>query len=66
MDSAGFSAEKLQGSAWKFTPRRLDVEGSINFHEPHPSNKIAFYVARRFGRRLERAYGWKGEQFRLA
>jgi hypothetical protein len=66
MDCTGFAAEKLQGSAWKFTPRRLDVEGSINFHEPHPSSKIAFYVARRIGRRLERAYGWKGEHFKLA
>ncbi|KAF2795446.1 hypothetical protein K505DRAFT_406918 [Melanomma pulvis-pyrius CBS 109.77] len=53
--AAGFSAEKLHGSAWQFTPRDLDVGRSILFHEPHPTSKILFTWARRFGRRLTRA-----------
>lgn len=67
MVSTGFSAEKLHGSAWNFTPRSPDVavERSIQFHEPHPSNKIPFLWARRYGRRLARAYGWSGDMFRL-
>lgn len=67
MVAMGFSAEKLHGSAWNFTPRGIDlgVERSIQFHEPHPSNKIPFRWARRYGRRLGRAYGWGGEIFRL-
>ncbi|KAF2798204.1 hypothetical protein K505DRAFT_268147 [Melanomma pulvis-pyrius CBS 109.77] len=66
MKSTGFSAEKLYGSAWNFVPSGLDVERSIQFHDPHPSSKLGFYRARRYGRRLERAYGWKGDMFRLA
>ncbi|KAI8943245.1 hypothetical protein NX059_001267 [Plenodomus lindquistii] len=67
MVSMGFTAEKLHGSAWSFVPTKLDVgvERSIQFHEPHPSNKIPFLWAKRFGRRLLRAYGWRGEMFRL-
>lgn len=59
MVSIGFSAEKLHGSAWSFTPQTLDVslDRSIQFHEPHPSNKIPFFMAGRHGRRLARAYG---------
>ena len=66
MSSTGFRAEKLHGSAWQFSPTQLDVERSIQFHEPHPSSKIPYLVARRFGRRLNRAYGWHGGQFALA
>ncbi|KAF2111934.1 hypothetical protein BDV96DRAFT_580891 [Lophiotrema nucula] len=65
MVAAGFSVQKLHGSAWNFTPSGLDVERSIQFHEPHPSDKIPFLWARRFGRRLNRTYGWTGEMFRL-
>lgn len=64
--STGFSAEKLHGSAWQFTPKSLALERSIQFHEPHPSSKLPFTWARRYGRRLARAYGWEGEMFRLA
>ena len=63
MASAGFSIEKLYGSVWQFTPKKLDVEASIQFHEPHPQGRIPFVVARRHGRRLYRAYGWTGETF---
>lgn len=65
MASAGFGAEKLYGSAWQFRPARLDVERGIQFHEPHPSGKLLFTVARRYGRRLSRAYGWFGGMFVL-
>ncbi|KAB5518728.1 hypothetical protein GE09DRAFT_1294017 [Coniochaeta sp. 2T2.1] len=59
----GFAARKLYGSVWHFQPSRLDVDRSIQFHEPHPRGKIPFLVARRHGRRLARAYGWGGGMF---
>jgi hypothetical protein len=65
MTSAGFGAEKLYGSVWHFQPSQLDVERSIQFHEPHPVGKIPFRMARRIGRRLSRAYGWVGGMFVL-
>jgi hypothetical protein len=65
MGSTGFAAQKLYGSIWQFTPTKLDVERSIQFHEPHPAVKIRFPVARRMGRRLTRAYGWHGGMFEL-
>jgi hypothetical protein len=65
MASTGFSPQKLYGSVWQFTPTELDVERSIQFHEPHPQSKIPYRVARRFGRRLQRAYGWHGGMFVL-
>ncbi|XDG02516.1 hypothetical protein ABKA04_002131 [Annulohypoxylon sp. FPYF3050] len=66
MSSVGFCAQKLYGSVWHFQPSRLDVERSIQFHEPHPYAKIPFLVARRYGRRLNRAYGWFGDMFTMA
>ncbi|KAF3049383.1 hypothetical protein E8E11_008999 [Didymella keratinophila] len=68
MVSAGFSAEKLHGSAWRFAPvnGRLGLERGIQFHELHPENEIRFTVVRRLGRRLQRAYGWDGSLFSLA
>ena len=65
MGSVGFGIEKLYGSVWQFTPGSLDVERSIQFHEPHPSGKMPFQTARRSGRRLLRAYGWHAGMFRL-
>lgn len=65
MTSTGFKAEKLYGFVWQFSPTKLDVERSIHFHEPHPKGKMTFEVARRFGRRLTRAYGWSGGMFVL-
>jgi len=64
MRATGFSIEKLYGSVWHFMPSKLDVERSIQFHEPHPISKIPFKTARRFGRRLFRAYGWRGDMFK--
>jgi hypothetical protein len=57
MVSTGFKPQKLYGSVWMFGPTGLDVERSIRFHEPHPSKKLAYRTARRFGRRPSRAYG---------
>ena len=66
MASVGFSINKLNGSGWVFAPADDDWTQSIIFHEPHPSSKIPFQVARRFGRRLWRTYGWTSENFRRA
>jgi hypothetical protein len=63
MAATGFAPEKLYGSVWQFTPTRLDVERSIQFHEPHPRGKIPYRTARRIGRRLTRTYGWHGRMF---
>lgn len=65
LQATGFTAEKLYGSVWHFQPTTLDVERSIQFHEPHPHGKIPFVTARRYGRRLSRAYGWHGGMFML-
>ena len=65
MASVGFSAQKLYGSVWHFQPCNLDAQRSIQFHEPHPSKKIRFLVARQHGRRLNRVYGWSGDMFVL-
>ncbi|KAM0246503.1 hypothetical protein ACHAQJ_010185 [Trichoderma viride] len=65
MVSVGFVARKLYGSVWQFSPAEIDVQGSIQFHEPHPRGKISFMIARRHGRRLTRAYGWTGDMFVL-
>lgn len=66
MVAVGFAAQKLQGSAWQFTPLKMDVKQPIQFHEPHPNHKLPFTWARRFGRRLAKTYGWKGDMFQLA
>jgi hypothetical protein len=63
LSSAGFAVEKQYGSAWMFTPPAESGQRNIIFHEPHPSNKIPFHLARRYGRRLERVYGWTSETF---
>lgn len=65
LTSVGFAAEKLYGSVWQFRPVSLDVDRSIQFHEPHPRGKVPFRVARRHGRRLCRAYGWNAGMFVL-
>jgi hypothetical protein len=65
MVTVGFTAEKLHGSAWQFVPQDSALGRPIQFHEPHPSSKLPFAWARRFGRRLFRAYGWTGEMFAL-
>lgn len=71
MRNIGFALEKLGGSAWNFTPAAehlvedRGLQRSICFHEPHPGSRLPFCMARRNGRRLQRAYGWNAETFTL-
>ncbi|KAI4693598.1 uncharacterized protein J4E88_001971 [Alternaria novae-zelandiae] len=66
MVQRGFEAEKLHGSSWRFTPTTLGAERAIQFHAPHGAlSKLPLTWARRYGRRLEREYGWTGEMFTL-
>jgi hypothetical protein len=60
----GFAAEKLHGSAWQFSPTAIDLPRGIQFHEPHPNSEVPLVLARRYGARLARAYGWDGTMFR--
>jgi len=60
----GFAVEKLHGSAWQFTPKKLNLPRGIQFHEPHPSGEVPLALARRYGRRLARAYGWEASMFK--
>jgi hypothetical protein len=65
MVRVGFTAEKPQGSAWQFMPTSsTNVERGNYFHEPHPNSDVPFMLARRFGRRLERVYGWSSDSFK--
>ncbi|KAF2083683.1 hypothetical protein K490DRAFT_51025 [Saccharata proteae CBS 121410] len=72
MSAAGFRAEKLWGSAWVFYKIEAREQGrdgkrgqrkSIQFHEPHPGNKLAFWKCREYGRRLNRAFKWNEDTF---
>ncbi|RDL38913.1 Uncharacterized protein BP5553_03253 [Venustampulla echinocandica] len=65
MTSAGFAVQKLYGSIWQFSPVHAGLERSILFHEPHPEVRIQFVIARRMGRRLNRAYRWESGCFAL-
>ncbi|KAL1649351.1 hypothetical protein SLS61_006459 [Didymella pomorum] len=67
MNGIGFSVERLQGSAWQFTPGpNISTERGIHFHAPHPDSDITYVIAKRMGRRLGRVYGWHGDTFQLA
>jgi hypothetical protein len=67
MTRVGFAMEKLQGSAWQFTPGvDSNAERNIQFHEPHPDSDVPYVMAKRFGRRLGRVYGWSTDTFKLA
>jgi hypothetical protein len=67
MTRVGFAVEKLQGSAWQFTPGvDSNAERNISFHEPHPESDVPYVMAKRFGRRLGRVYGWSTDTFKLA
>jgi hypothetical protein len=68
MVSVGLIPEKLYGSVWQFSPdpAKLAIKRNIQFQEPHGANtKISYWIARRHGRRLNRAYGWDGSSFTL-
>lgn len=66
MTSLHFNVEKLYGSVWQFTPTTGSVKRGVHVHEPHPSGKIPFHMARSIGRRLSRTYGWIDDMFDLA
>jgi len=67
MARVGFAVEKLQGSAWQFSPSEIsNAERNIQFHEPHPDSDVPYVMAKRFGRRLARVYGWSADMFKLA
>ncbi|KAK5989973.1 hypothetical protein PT974_08236 [Cladobotryum mycophilum] len=65
MTSTGFAAEKRYGSVWQFQMLGEAGQVRIQFHEPHPMGKIPFFMARRHGRRLNRALRWAGTTFVL-
>lgn len=58
----GFSALKMAGSAWVMKAPNDDDDCGIIFHEPR-EEKIPRYVARRFGLKLNRRYGWTRDAF---
>lgn len=63
MRSLGFTAQKMFGLVWRFQPGdKAKAAGfddrSIDFHKHHgPVTKLTRVIARRIGRRLNRAYG---------
>ncbi|KAH6652623.1 hypothetical protein BKA67DRAFT_567035 [Truncatella angustata] len=64
MTSIGFCAEKLYGSVWQFSPNKdLSLTQAMHVHEPHPSPKIPYWVARDIGRRMNRRWGWTIKTF---
>lgn len=74
LGSVGLLPQKLHGSSWRFAPASdrdsectdARLKGSILFHQPHPSPNLPFTVARFYGRRLSRDFGWHGGMFRVA
>ncbi|PSN64457.1 hypothetical protein BS50DRAFT_678560 [Corynespora cassiicola Philippines] len=67
MSAIGFRVSNLQGSAWAFSPSKdMVATHSVQFHKPHPGNEIPYYKAMRYGRRLNRLYGWDVDTFALA
>ncbi|KAG8528670.1 uncharacterized protein KY384_006357 [Bacidia gigantensis] len=63
MTAAGFSNQKLYGSAWLFERNEGNPRKSIIFHEPHKDPKIPRNICRRMAGRLERAFGWTRNVF---
>lgn len=63
MLSIGFVVEKLFGLVWHFAPPESVTGEHIQFHAPHAGDKVRYHVARLFGRRLQRAYGWSENMF---
>lgn len=65
LNAVGLVGQKLRGSAWRFAPAPDDanLRAAIHFHEPHPSVKLPFFTAGRYGTRLRRLYGWHSGTF---
>lgn len=57
----GFSSQRLQESAWLFTPcADLGLARGSQFYQPNPDTNIPYDIAGRLGRRLKHVYGWDG------
>ncbi|KAH8668776.1 hypothetical protein BX600DRAFT_435293 [Xylariales sp. PMI_506] len=65
MVCTGFTAEKLGGWLWQFTPAWAGVWGTIQFHEPHPDDKIPHVMARQMAKRLSWMYEWNAQSFEI-
>ncbi|KAI2471192.1 hypothetical protein F4781DRAFT_387648 [Annulohypoxylon bovei var. microspora] len=70
LTSVGFTAEKLFLSGWVFTPRDESKVTHpflpIYFDEPYMGGEIHCLIARFYGRRLCRTFGWESDTFKLA
>jgi len=63
MTHLGFSCIPVGGSAFRFTPERVDVNESISFHRPHPESEWSKIQSSWVWSRLRRSYGWDVERF---
>ncbi|KID83176.1 hypothetical protein MGU_09539 [Metarhizium guizhouense ARSEF 977] len=63
MVDAGFTARNNGGSQVSF--KKLDGEGKIVFHKPHPGAKIDPVMLRAMGQRMAKWFGWRRELFVL-
>ncbi|OTB08722.1 hypothetical protein M426DRAFT_262182 [Hypoxylon sp. CI-4A] len=68
MQSLGYEAEKLFGSAWWFKISMEDPQQDINIllDEPYMGDKLDWIVARHYGARCKKAIGWELEMFKLS
>ncbi|KAI1454366.1 hypothetical protein F4805DRAFT_324389 [Annulohypoxylon moriforme] len=66
--SIGFEAEKIFGSGWIFTPdmKKLGHGHPIYFEEPYLCGEIHYLLAKHYGWRLRRSYGFKRDMFKIA
>ena len=64
MSALEFKVEMMFGPRWQFTPTTNGAR-TVSFDEPHPGSKLDSLLARHYGRRLTRAYGWTGSSFEL-
>ena len=68
LTDVGFSAEQLHVSQWQSNPVANQVVGmnlgpGISLHAPHSGSEVPVELARYYGKRLNRAYGWDGTMF---
>ena len=69
MHQVGFSIQRLGGSIWQFNPgpileqRGPEYGRGILIHEPHPTSKIPYHMARDIGKRFTKIYGWNVDTF---
>lgn len=66
MTHLGFSCIPIGGSAFRFTPERVDMNESISFHKPHPESEWSKTQSGWIWGRLRRNYGWDLERFAVS